>query len=353
MSWKDMTMTIKPSVSKLKRQIIMSRTRNLVTRLTDFQILKGRSAQMTELELSNICFLLNEILVEEPSCLSLKVTPNFYVVGDVLGHFLKLLQTLNELGHPPSSTYLFLGNYVNRGDRSIETIALLFGYKLLYPNKVFLLRGNHESNQLGRTYGFYFECTRHFSSRLWGELMETFNFLPAAAILDDCIFCTHSGISPSVIYSGHTGPKELRDYLCAWIPRPIEIEASLLLTHLTWSEPDAEVEQWQRNPAGLGYLFGSRIVEQFCTQFGIQQMIRSNEMTYRGYEFFCPELVTIFSAPNFLGSYKNCGAVLCLNRNRKTNALHFQVKTLKPIVSNRGKSPCRNLEVVDASKCLT
>ncbi|KAF6770979.1 hypothetical protein AHF37_10772 [Paragonimus kellicotti] len=354
MSRDEAGMKVKPSVSKAKRELIINKTKLLVSRLTDYQILKGRPAQLSELEISNICVLLNEIFMEEPSCLSLKLDDQLYIVGDTYGHYTHLLQILNGLGHPPARSYLFLGNYVNRGDKSIETITLLFAYKLLYPCNIYLLRGNHECEQLGREYGFYAECSRRFSPRLWAVLMDTFNYLPAAAVIENIVFCSHSGISPSIIYSGHTGAKALQDYISVWIPRPTVIETSLLLTHLTWSEPDIQVSQWERNPAGLGYLFGPAAVDQFCNQFGIYHIVRSNEMIPSGYQFFSGsnKLVTIFSAPDYLGIYRNLGAVMQLNRTERSESVGCQIKQLKPTVSIRGKIPSGATLVIEGRKSL-
>ncbi|VDP94174.1 unnamed protein product, partial [Echinostoma caproni] len=302
----DPKLSGKPSVSKSKQQSISNKTRLLVNRLTDVQTLKGRPVQITELELHNICLLLLEILSDEPSCLSVKLNQPLNVVGDIRGHFTELLQTLTEIGHPPNTRYLFLGNYVGSGERSVETVTLLLAYKLLYPNKVFLLRGCHESDQQGRACGFRTEFGTRFNSRLWDVLMDTFNYLPVTAIIENVIFCSHGGISPCVLYSGCENAKQLQNFINLWIPRPSEIETNLLLTHFIWSEPDAQTDGWERNPRGLGYLFGAKEVQQFCERFDFLQLIRSGDLVQNGYEFFVDKrLITVFSAPGYMKLYKN------------------------------------------------
>lgn len=323
-------------LSKRRREHTLSRIKALIGRLTDSQLLKGRAAQMAETDISNMCILLNEVLLEEPSCLSLNLDAKLFVVGDTHGHYTHLLQAMNELGHPPSANYLFLGNYVNRGDKSMETIVLLFAYKLLYPKSFHLLRGNHECDQLGRMYGFYAECTKRFSVHLWNIIIDTFNYLPFAALIENTFFCSHSGISPSLLYTGCTDPRSLQEYLSVWIPRPTATETNLLATHLMWSAPSVGVEKWEANPAGLGYLFGPSIVDEFCGRFRILQLVRSNEMLPEGYEFFAQnKLITIFSVPDYLGIYKNSGAIIQLVRSEESKVILGQIRRFSPTVSEK------------------
>ena len=99
-----------------------------------------------------------KVLLSQPSCLEL--SPKLNVCGDIHGQYYDLLRLFEINGFPPASRYLFLGDYVDRGKQSIETICLLMSYKMKYPKDVFLLRGNHESANVCKVYGFYDECKK-------------------------------------------------------------------------------------------------------------------------------------------------------------------------------------------------
>jgi serine/threonine-protein phosphatase PP1 catalytic subunit len=109
-----------------------------------------------------------------------------------------LLRLFEYGGYPPEANYLFMGDYVDRGKQSIETICLLFSYKVKYAENFFLLRGNHETSSISRIYGFYDECKKRYSIKLWKLFSDCFNCLPVAALIDDKIICMHGGISPKL-----------------------------------------------------------------------------------------------------------------------------------------------------------
>jgi serine/threonine-protein phosphatase PP1 catalytic subunit len=140
-------------------------------------------------------------------------------------------------GFPPDTNYLFLGDYVDRGKQSIETIILLLSYKIKYPENFFLLRGNHESAVINKLYGFYEECKKRYTPKLWKLFTEAFNVMPVAAIIDEKIFCMHGGLSPEL-----NNMDQIRK-----ISRPCEIPDTGLLCDLLWSDPDNDVVGWGEN----------------------------------------------------------------------------------------------------------
>lgn len=166
------------------------------------------------------------------------------VVGDIHGQFSDLLRMFEMGGFPEDTNYLFLGDYVDRANQGVEVLVMLMCYKVKHPEvraatrplthtqahppapslpcsasppqplsrgrfafapthmlcwqTFFLLRGNHECASLTRIYGFYDECRKRYSVKLWREFTELFNSLPLAALIDNKIFCVHGGISPEM-----------------------------------------------------------------------------------------------------------------------------------------------------------
>jgi serine/threonine-protein phosphatase PP1 catalytic subunit len=138
-----------------------------------------------------------EILMDQPVFIELEAP--IKICGDIHGQFSDLLRLFEYGGYPPEANYLFLGDYIDRGKQSLEVICLLFLYKIKYKENFFLLRGNHEASQINRMYGFYDECKRKYSIRLWKEFQDVFNCLPIAALIDDKILCMHGGLSPELV----------------------------------------------------------------------------------------------------------------------------------------------------------
>lgn len=99
-------------------------------------------------------------------------------------------------GAPGDTSYLFLGNYIDRGGMSLECMMLLLAYKFKFPENFFLLRGNHEVAGVNRFFGFYEECKRKTNIKVWKMFNELFNMLPLCAVIERKIFCVHGGLSP-------------------------------------------------------------------------------------------------------------------------------------------------------------
>ncbi|KAF2344921.1 Serine-threonine protein phosphatase N-terminal [Trinorchestia longiramus] len=115
----------------------------------------GKNVQLTENEIRGLCLKSREIFLSQPILLELEAP--LKICGDIHGQYYDLLRLFEYGGFPPESNYLFLGDYVDRGKQSLETICLLLAYKIKYPENFFLLRGNHECASINRIYGFYDE----------------------------------------------------------------------------------------------------------------------------------------------------------------------------------------------------
>ncbi|CEP64776.1 protein-serine/threonine phosphatase LALA0_S13e02740g [Lachancea lanzarotensis] len=261
-----------------------------------------------------ICSRARELFLDQPSLLRLQAP--IKIVGDVHGQFTDLMRILRLSGVPPNSSYLFLGDYVDRGKQSLETMLLLLCYKIKFPDRFFMLRGNHESANVTKMYGFYDECKRRLSSKTWKVFVDVFNSLPLAAVVQDKIFCVHGGISPHL--------RELRQI--ERVARPTDIPEEGLITDLLWSDPDPQKSDWSTNDRGVSVTFGKRNVLDFCSRFNFDLVIRGHMVVEDGYEFFArKKFVTVFSAPNYCGEFQNWGAVMSV-----TTGLMCSFELLKP-----------------------
>ena len=181
---------------------------------------------------------------------------------------------------------------------------MLLAYKVKFKENFFLLRGNHECGQINRIYGFYDECKRRYSIRIWKEFQDVFNCMPIAALIDDKILCMHGGLSPELVTVA-----QLQQ-----ITRPTEVPENGLLCDLLWSDPEKGQSSWGENDRGVSYTFGEAVIKQFLKKNDIDLICRAHQVVEDGYEFFCGrQLVTVFSAPNYCGEFDNSGALMSVD----------------------------------------
>ncbi|XP_037673046.1 serine/threonine-protein phosphatase PP1-gamma catalytic subunit [Choloepus didactylus] len=274
----------------------------------------GKNVQLQENEIRGLCLKSREIFLSQPILLELEAP--LKICGDIHGQYYDLLRLFEYGGFPPESNYLFLGDYVDRGKQSLETICLLLAYKIKYPENFFLLRGNHECASINRIYGFYDECKRRYNIKLWKTFTDCFNCLPIAAIVDEKIFCCHGGLSPDL-----QSMEQIRR-----IMRPTDVPDQGLLCDLLWSDPDKDVLGWGENDRGVSFTFGAEVVAKFLHKHDLDLICRAHQVVEDGYEFFAKrQLVTLFSAPNYCGEFDNAGAMMSVD---ETLMCSFQI--LKP-----------------------
>ncbi|CAH7685866.1 Metallo-dependent phosphatase-like protein [Phakopsora pachyrhizi] len=196
------------------------------------------------LEVGYSTSLLNQVLLSQPTLIEL--SPPVKIVGDVPGQFVDLLRLFEMCGFPPSSNYLFLGDYVDRGKQSLETILLLLCYKIKYPENFFLLRGNHECANVTRVYGFYDECKRRCNIKIWKTFIDVFT-----------IFC--------VMVDSHHHSWRWTTYVRS-NGQPTCLTMGLL-NDLLWSDPSDTATDWEDNERGVSYCFGKSIIAEFLTKY--------------------------------------------------------------------------------------
>ncbi|KAK4128885.1 phosphoprotein phosphatase PPZ [Parathielavia appendiculata] len=281
-----------------------------------------KSVCLKNAEIAAICHRAREVFLSQPALLELDAPVK--IVGDVHGQYTDLIRMFEMCGFPPKSNYLFLGDYVDRGKQSLETILLLLCYKLKYPENFFLLRGNHECANVTRVYGFYDECKRRCNVKIWKTFIDTFNTLPIAAIVAAKIFCVHGGLSPALSHMD-----DIRN-----IARPTDVPDYGLLNDLLWSDPADMEQDWEANERGVSYCFGKKVITDFLASNDFDLVCRAHMVVEDGYEFFTDRvLVTVFSAPNYCGEFDNWGAVMSVSTE-----LLCSFELLKPLDSNALKN---------------
>lgn len=288
---------------------------------------------MKEADAKELCEIAKDILVEE-SNVHLVPTP-VTVCGDIHGQFWDLLNLFktsekkDKLEGNIEKSYVFMGDYVDRGYNSVETFEYLLCLKILRSEKITLLRGNHESRQISQTYGFYDEINKRYGNTLlWKYFCDVFDLLPIAALVDGKILCIHGGLSPTALTVDHI----------RLIERYQEIPSDGPLSDFMWSDPDDSISNWTRNERGAGWLFGSTATFNFNYRNNLDRICRSHQLVQTGYqEYFklkeegkddkekkeeC-KLCTIWSAPNYCYRCGNKASIAEINDNREFNIIYF------------------------------
>lgn len=274
--------------------------------LLDKQIEKLKRCELlTEEEVYDLCQKTIEIFIEEGNIQ--RVDTPVTICGDIHGQFYDLLELFKTGGDLPYKNYLFLGDFVDRGYNSIECLLLLVAFKVRYPDRIVLLRGNHESRQITQIYGFYDECRRKYgNSNVWRYCTDLFDYMPLGALIDNTVFCIHGGLSPSA--------KNLSDI--RYIDRRQEVPHEGAMCDLLWSDPAEEIKGWHVSLRGAGFLFGEDIVERFNHDNKVTTVVRAHQLVMEGYKvIFQDNLVTVWSAPNYCYRCGNIAAILEIDEN--------------------------------------
>merc|ERR1712166_1420682 len=289
----------------------------------------GQHSNLSEAEVRHLIVTAREIIASEPTLLHLRAP--IKLVGDIHAQFFDLLRIFEFGGKPPQQAYLFLGDYVDRGPNGIDCLALLLAYKIKYPDKIFLLRGNHESSAINRLYGFHEECSQRFGVKIWKQFNDLFDHFPLAAVIDQVCFCIHGGFSPAL--------SQLHQI--ASITRPCVVPDHGLLCDLLWSDPESKLSGWGDNERGVSFTFGPDKVADFLKQNDLEMMVRAHQVVEEGYEFLgnSRQLVTLFSAPNYCGEFDNAGALMSLDANLVASFQVLKPNNAKVKWSERATSP--------------
>ena len=252
-------------------------------------------------------FINQDIIISIPS--------NTYVVGDLHGNILDLLRILRYAGDLTKAHILFLGDYVDRGQFSIEVVALLFCLSCLYPDNIFLIRGNHEFRQVNEIYGFKQQIVHVFDSiSPWEKANNAFDSLPLAAVIDNKIFCVHGGITPNI--------QKIAEITLKYT-KPIYNFEDDILFDLMWGDPSTSSNSFVPSIRGMGNQFGVYALNHFLAENNFIQMIRGHQCVHDGVQqLFDGKLITVFSSSNY-GGIKNGTSLLESNSNKKRKSWIF------------------------------
>ncbi|KAH0789857.1 Ser/Thr protein phosphatase [Histomonas meleagridis] len=256
--------------------------------------------------LLDICSYCTTLFAKESTLLRLE--GEFRVVGDLHGHLPDLIRIIKKCGGPKKHNYIFLGDYVDRGNFSIETIMLLLALKAEYPNSVYLIRGNHEFESISRTKGLHDEILKVYGNDvLFQKLIECFSFLPIGALVNNNILCVHGGIGPEL--------KTLENF--DNIARPLNQLYGGLADDILWSDPLDKGTGFKVSKRGNGVFFGEDVTNKFLKQNHLHLIIRGHTSVKEGIRFqHHNKVITVFSASNYCDQ-QNKAAVLILRKNKE------------------------------------
>ncbi|GMS88244.1 hypothetical protein PENTCL1PPCAC_10419, partial [Pristionchus entomophagus] len=266
-------------------------------------------------DLINILIKIKAALQRDPPLV--RCTAPCVIVGDLHGQFNDLMRVFDKFQDTKKdkpgwvmSKYVFLGDYVDRGKQSLEVIVFVFLLKVIHPDNVFTLRGNHECKPINRVYGFWQELVDRFDkengNNLFHMFNEAFSYMPLACVISDSILCMHGGISPKL-----TSLDEIMK-----IPKPLpDPNTCELACDLMWADPMIGLKGFKPNAIrGVSVHFGEDVLATTMDALGIHLIIRGHQMMMNGYNFFAGKrLATVFTAASYYPDRANRGGVAQVN----------------------------------------
>lgn len=281
---------------------------------------------INEKQIISLCLRVSQKFNKEPQIIPL--SGDFIIVGDVHGDIHSLLRIFNRFNYPPKSSYIFLGDYIDRGKYSCEVILFLYSLKILFPMNIFMIRGNHECDSMASVNGFKKECLKKYSKSIYEAIIKSFDFLSIAIILNYKIFCVHGGISPIItkIEAINHDPS---------MKKPLREPFPELINDLLWSDPSNTINNYSESPRTIGKLYGFDAAKEFLDEKcdHLVLLIRSHEMAQYGYDYPFDDkgkVLTIFSSIDYCGS-ENSGSVAIISEN------NLQIEEFEPLSPEKEK----------------
>ena len=259
--------------------------------------------KIEDLEFSEIQTIFNkakEILENENLILNFKEEEGFcYIIGDIHGDLNSLIYFINKINTFNPKKVLFLGDIVDRGLNQLECLILVLVMKILSPHKIYLIRGNHETLEMNKVYGFYQEFINKFYHYEWfNEILSIYEDLPICAKINQSILCVHGGIPKNFTMLNRLNNLKTRN------SREIYAKEGDALFQMMWNDPKEDLCGFSPSYRGEGiYFFGKDVFNDFLKKNDLNFLIRSHECFPEGFRwFFNRRLLSIFSSAKYRGS---------------------------------------------------
>ena len=284
----------------------------------------------------------NSILEKESNIIKLPKldsSMSLQIVGDIHGDLEDLHTILKTTGWPSDNNIIvFNGDFVDRGNSGVEVICVLLSLKLLFPNSVHLIRGNHEDSNLGKAYGFFDEVYRKYKSKnLYNDIEKCFSYFPICALYEGELFVAHGGIPGDLSVTLDDIEKIPRKKFKEVVKsdKHQNEKHQSILEDLLWSDPDPYSNGSTFNTKRkAGCLFGNDHAVKWLKSIDVKTLVRSHECKEDGYEEInCDDddykIFTVFSSSNYSHGY-NLGAVLKFNNSNFRNPEILQFEAPEP-----------------------
>ena len=313
-----------------------------------------------------IIYLIDEVtkIISTENSL-IKIRSPCKIFGNINGIYTDLMRYFESYGNPSDNIqngdinvmqYIFLGDFCDRGNLSLEVILLLFALKIKYPNFIYLIRGHHEDIIINEFYGLGDECKEKLKEDIQAEdsvfkrINRAFNYLPFGVLVDNNILCIHGGLGSSI--------KSLEDI--SNIPRPTQIYqdpenlTQLHILDLLYSEFDEDEDDLyninslrDKNKKGFIVNYGKKILDEFCEKNNINLIIATHKFIKDGFCTYCDDkLLNIFSCTNYMDTGNNVGAMVIIGKKTKNKNANIMPKLIGVNEKNekngqfrKGKSP--------------
>ncbi len=306
-------------------------------------------AQKLPFKLEEILYLIDEVtkIAEKENSL-IKIRSPCKIFGNIYGVYTDLMRYFESYGNPSDNIqngdinvmqYIFLGDFCDRGNQSLEVILLLFALKVKYPDFIYLIRGHHEDKAINEFYGLGKECTEKLKEDIKNEesvfnkINQVFDLLPFGVLVDNTILCIHGGIGASI--------KSLDDI--SNIPRPTKIYqnpesyAQMNILDLLYSEYDNEEDDESysvntlrdKNQKGFIVNYGKKRLDEFMQGNNINLIIAAHKFVKEGFCTYCDDkLLNLFSCTNYMDKNNNVGAMIIIGKKAKNKNANIMPKLL-------------------------